>query len=121
MFNFFKNKIMAISEIFKDTNDYNEKTIIGFISFGIMVIAMIVDVITGTFGKGLVINEFMYNSFLIITLGSFGIAGIEKIANRGSSNSSPKIPEKEVPPSYIPNHKYHREQHYKCNDETPLQ
>jgi len=52
MFNFFKNKIMAISEIFKDTNDYNEKTIIGFISFGIMVIAMIVDVITGTFGKG---------------------------------------------------------------------
>ena len=121
MFNFFKNKIMAISEIFKDTNDYNEKTIIGFISFGIMVIAMIVDVITGTFGKGLVINEFMYNSFLIITLGSFGIAGIEKIANRGSLNSSPKVPEKEVLPPYIPNHKYHREQYQKCKDEIPLQ
>ena len=121
MFKSVKNKIMAISEIFKDTNDYNEKTIIGFISFGIMVVAMVIDVITGAFGKGLVINEFMYNSFLIITLGSFGIAGVEKIVNRGNSNSSPKIPEKEVPPSYIPNHKYHREQHYKCNDETPLQ
>jgi hypothetical protein len=35
--------------------------------------------ITGYFGKDLVVQDFIYNSFLIITLGCFGIAGIEKI------------------------------------------
>jgi hypothetical protein len=30
-------------------------------------------------GMDLPINDFVYNSFLYITLGSFGIAGIEKV------------------------------------------
>jgi hypothetical protein len=33
-------------------------------------------------GKDLVINEFTYNSFVFVTLGSFGIAGLEKFAER---------------------------------------
>ncbi len=33
-------------------------------------------------GKDLVINEFTYNSFVINTLGSFGIAGLEKFAKK---------------------------------------
>ncbi len=65
-------------QIFKDDNDWNEKTIIGFLSFAVMVLVMLVDVITE-----LSINEFTYNSFVIVTLGSFGIAGIEKFAKRG--------------------------------------
>jgi len=69
-------------EIFKDDNHWNEKTIIGFLSFAIMVIVIVADVVTGAFGKDLVINEFTYNSFLIVTLGSFGIAGLEKFANK---------------------------------------
>ena len=39
----------------------------------------IADIVTGFFGKELLIQEFIYNSFLIITLGSFGIDGITKI------------------------------------------
>lgn len=70
------------TEIFKNTNDYNEKTIIGFLSFAIMVIVMVVDVLTGFFGSELPINDFVYNSFLIVTLGSFGIAGLEKFAKK---------------------------------------
>ena len=73
---------MSFKEIFKTTNYYNEKTIIGFMSFAIMVIVMLADVISGAMGKDLVINEFTYNSFLFVTLGSFGIAGIEKFAER---------------------------------------
>jgi len=69
-------------EIFKDDNHWNEKTIIGFLSFAIMVVVIVADVVTGAFGKDLVINEFTYNSFLIVTLGSFGIAGLEKFANK---------------------------------------
>lgn len=77
-----KNKVMAFADIFKDTNDYNEKTIIGFLSFAVMVIVMIADVVSGFVGKDLVINEFTYNSFVIVTLGSFGIAGLEKFAKK---------------------------------------
>jgi len=69
-------------EIFKGSNDYNEKTVIGFISFAIMVIVMVIDVITGFLGYELPINDFVYNSFLVVTLGSFGIAGAEKIFTR---------------------------------------
>ena len=74
--------MIKFAEIFKSSNDYNEKTIIGFLSFAIMVIVMVVDVITGFFGSHLPINDFVYNSFLIVTLGSFGIAGLEKFAKR---------------------------------------
>tara|TARA_R110002124_G_scaffold62005_3_gene169797 strand:- start:13355 stop:13576 length:222 start_codon:yes stop_codon:yes gene_type:complete len=73
---------MKFKEIFKDDNDYNEKTIIGFLSFAVMVIVMVVDLITGALGSDLLINEFTYNSFLIITLGSLGIAGLEKFAKK---------------------------------------
>tara|TARA_R100000951_G_scaffold106823_1_gene101655 strand:+ start:434 stop:670 length:237 start_codon:yes stop_codon:yes gene_type:complete len=69
-------------QIFKDNNDWNEKTIIGFLSFAVMILVMLADVITGACGKDLPINEFTYNSFVIVTLGSFGIAGIEKFAKK---------------------------------------
>lgn len=68
--------------IFKDDNDWNEKTIIGAISFAMMVVAAVVDVVTGVWGMELSIQQFIYNSFLIITLGSFSISGVEKWASR---------------------------------------
>ena len=76
------------SDIFKDSNDFNEKTIIGFMSFAIMSLAMIVDLVTGFFGNELVLNEYVYNSFVIVTLGSLGIAGLEKFADRGKGNTN---------------------------------
>ncbi len=77
-----KQQIMSFLEIFKNDNSYNEKTVIGFLSFAVMVIVMIADVMSGFWGKDLPINEFTYNSFVIVTLGSFGIAGLEKFAKK---------------------------------------
>ena len=79
MFNYLKRKWMAFGDIFKDQNDYNEKTVVGFMSFAVMVIFAFADIGSGILGKDLVINEFIYNSFVIITLGSFGIAEAGKI------------------------------------------
>ena len=79
MLNKLKQKWMAFRDIFKDSNDINEKTVVGFASFAIMTIFAIVDLITGYLGKDLVINEFIYDSFLFITLGSFGIAELGTI------------------------------------------
>ena len=73
---------MAFSDIFKDENDINEKSVVGFSAFTIMTIFALVDLTTGYFGKDLVINEAIYNSFVIITLGSFSIAGLEKFAKK---------------------------------------
>jgi len=80
--NLIKRKIMAFKNLFKDNNDINEKSIIGFISFLIMVIFAVTDLVTGYLGKDLVINEFIYDSFTFITLGCFGIAGVEKIFSK---------------------------------------
>ena len=69
-------------EVFKDNNDWNEKFIVGFIAFTIMCVIMIVDLITGYFGKDLVINEFIYDSFVFVVIGCFGISGLEKFAKK---------------------------------------
>ena len=77
-----KQNWMAFKDIFKDENDYNEKSIIGFASFAVMTLFAVVDLATGIVGKDLVINDMVYNSFVFITLGSFGIAGAEKIMGK---------------------------------------
>lgn len=80
---------MAFKDIFKDENDINEKSVVGFASFAIMAIFAFADITTGFFGKDLVISEFIYNSFVVITLGSFGIAEVGKIfgGKKGGSES----------------------------------
>ena len=69
-------------EIFKDNNNCNEKSVVGFIAFAVMVLVMLADVISGYTGKDLVINEFVYDSFVWVVLGTFGISGVEKFAKK---------------------------------------
>ena len=68
--------------IFKDDNEWNEKAIVGFIAFIIMCLIMVADLVTGWVGQDLVINEFVYDSFVLVVLGCFGIAGLEKFAKK---------------------------------------
>ena len=79
MFNYLKNKWVAFKDIFKDKNDINEKSVVGFSAFVIMVVFAVVDLLTGYMGEDLVINEFIYDSFVYIVLGAFGIAEAGKI------------------------------------------
>jgi hypothetical protein len=44
-----------------------------------MVVFGIVDLVTGLLGQEIIINDNVYNSFVWVTLGSFGIAGAEKV------------------------------------------
>jgi hypothetical protein len=70
---------MSFWKIFENRNTYNEKNIVGFLSFAMMTIFATADIVTGLFGKELVINDIVFNSFVIITLGAFGIAEAGKI------------------------------------------
>jgi len=80
-----------LKELFKDNNDINEKSVVGFLSFAMMVIALFVDLITGWMGKELLINEYIFNGFLVITLGSFGIASVDKYINRKAEHDKNKL------------------------------
>ena len=76
---YIKQKLMAFKDMFKDDNDINEKSVVGFAAFTMMVIFALVDIITGIYGKELHVQEYIYNSFVIVALGSFGIAEAGKI------------------------------------------
>ena len=89
-----KSKFSCFYSVFKDNNIWNEKTIVGFLAFAVMVLFALADLVTGYFGKDLVVQEFIYNSFVWIVLGSFGIDGVQKFAgNKESSDTREEEPE----------------------------
>ena len=92
MLKFIKRKFMAFSDIFKDDNKFNEKNIVGFASFAVMSIFAAADIITGIMGQDLPISDTIFNSFVIITLGSFGIDGaVKAIGNKKDTNEEEEI------------------------------
>lgn len=78
---------MSKNNIFSDDNNINEKAIIGFVSFLIMIIFAITDITMKYLGRDLIVNETIFNSFLTLTLSCFGIATLDKYINR--SNNKP--------------------------------
>jgi len=66
-----KRKFM---DLFLDDNDVNEKAIIGFISFFFMIVFASCDLITAFMGKELIIDDTIYTSLVVVTLGAFGIS-----------------------------------------------
>lgn len=82
--------------IFKDDNDWNEKSIIGAIAFLFMLIVVSVDLVTGYYGKELVLNDYVFNALTIIVLGCFGISGVENIM--GKKTKSEVAPDEKPEP-----------------------
>ena len=77
-----------IKDLFNDNNSINEKAVVGFIAFFMMVISLAVDLTTGWLGRELLINEFIFDGFMVITLGSFGIASVDKWINKTKGNDN---------------------------------
>jgi hypothetical protein len=78
--------------MFMDQNDINEKSIVGFSSFLMMVVCLGVDIWTGFHGQKMPINQFIYDGFLWITLGCFGIASVDKyFAGKNNSKDEEEV------------------------------
>jgi NADH:ubiquinone oxidoreductase subunit 2 (subunit N) len=77
-----------MKQLFDDNNTINEKSVVGFIAFLMMVVALGVDIFTGFAGKEFVINEFIFDGFMVIVLGSFGIGSIDKFINAKKGTKS---------------------------------
>jgi ABC-type uncharacterized transport system permease subunit len=75
-------KESLLKQLFKDNNDINEKSVVGFLAFIMMVGFALADIITGYLGKPLVINDFIFDAFMWLVLGCFGIASIDKFVNK---------------------------------------
>jgi hypothetical protein len=73
--------------LFSDDNKINEKSFIGFLAFLMMIGFALADIITGALGKELVVQDFIFNSFLWLTLGCFGIASVDKFINNKKDKS----------------------------------
>jgi hypothetical protein len=74
--------------LFSDDNNINEKSFIGFLAFLMMIGFALADIITGALGKELVVQDFIFNSFLWLTLGCFGIASVDKYINKKDNNET---------------------------------
>ena len=77
--------------LFSDNNTINEKSFIGFLAFLMKIGFAIADIVTGALGKELVVQDFIFNSFLWLTLGCFGISSVDKFINKKKDESEDAV------------------------------
>lgn len=75
-----------LKSLFDDSNTINEKSVVGFTAFVMMVITLIADIVTGLMGREMPIHEFVFDGFMVIVLGAFGIASVDKFINKRKGN-----------------------------------
>lgn len=80
-----------LHDLFNDDNSINEKAVVGFIAFFMLVVSLIVDLVTGWLGRELLINRFIFDGFMVITLGAFGIASIDKWINKTKGKDNGEV------------------------------
>ena len=81
----FKKFKSFIRSVVSDNNDINEKALVGFSAFLMLVVVLVIDIVTGLFGKELPIHEYIFDGFMIITLGALGIASFDKILRKSEN------------------------------------
>ena len=82
-------------QLFDDNNSINEKSVVGFTAFVMLCLAFLIDIVTGYLGKEFVVNKVIFDGFMVLVLGSFGIASIDKWTNKKKNIRSPKQEEEE--------------------------
>lgn len=83
-------------ELISDNNHINEQAFVGVVAFFAMVFILIVDVITGVLSKELIIKEFIFDGFMILTLGAFGITTAGRIMSLKKKAEDKKETSEEV-------------------------
>ena len=74
-------------DLFLDSNDLNEKAIIGFVSFFLMMCFGITDLVTAlVWDIDLKVSETIYTSFVVVTLGAFGISEAGQAFGKGKQD-----------------------------------
>jgi hypothetical protein len=83
-------------ELISDDNHINEQAFVGVISFFAMVFVLLVDVVTGIWSKELIIKEFIFDGFMLLTLGAFGITTAGRVLSLKHKNKKQEENTEEV-------------------------
>jgi hypothetical protein len=83
-------------ELISDDNNINEQAFVGVVSFFAMVFVLLTDVITGIIGNELIIKEFIFDGFMLLTLGAFGITTAGRIMSLKNKAKKEEEPSEEV-------------------------
>lgn len=65
--------------MFSDKSDINQKAVLGFVSFVLMVLYALVDIVTGAVGVTFVIEPIVFNGLMYTALTMCGITGVEAV------------------------------------------
>lgn len=65
--------------MFSDKSDINQKAVLGFVSFVLMVLYALVDIVTGAVGITFVIEPIVFNGLMYTALTMCGITGVEAV------------------------------------------
>lgn len=65
--------------MFSDKSDINQKAVLGFVSFVLMVLYALVDIVTGAAGITFVIEPIVFNGLMYTALTMCGITGVEAV------------------------------------------
>jgi hypothetical protein len=65
--------------MFSDKSDVNQKAVLGFVSFVLMAVYALTDIVTGAMGIAFVIEPIVFNGLMYTALTMCGITGVEAV------------------------------------------
>lgn len=73
--------------LISDNNDINEKVFIGFLSFMCLLVILIIDIVSGYLNLKLNLKEYIFDGFLVITLGALINGSVDKWIHKKNNNN----------------------------------
>jgi hypothetical protein len=66
-------------QLISDDNNINERSFVGIISLFAMLLSLIVNLISDCLGHKVIVENFIFDGFMVLTIASFGISMTGKI------------------------------------------
>jgi hypothetical protein len=80
-------------ELISKNNNIDEQAYVGVVSFYMMIVVLLVDVVTGVMAKELIIKEWIFEGFLGLTVGAFFINSAKSIMHSRKAKKQDEIVE----------------------------
>jgi cytochrome b len=80
-------------ELISKNNNIDEQAYVGVVSFYMMIVVLLVDVVTGIMAKELIIKEWIFEGFLGLTVGAFFINSAKSIMHSRKAKKQDEIVE----------------------------
>ena len=80
-------------ELISKNNNIDEQAYVGVVSFYMMIVVLLVDVVTGVMAKELIIKEWIFEGFLGLTVGAFFINSAKSIMHSRKAKKEEEIVE----------------------------